>query len=68
MVSNPNNTCVPEFLWVDGKEPPVSVGRSNCTLFLDHPELLQGWELRSINLPSDIEFPAFLRRRSKVRL
>lgn len=68
MTSYAEKSLVPEFLWLNGKEPKKSMGRSNCTTFLDHPEVLQGWELRSLDLPANFEVPACFRRGSKVKL
>lgn len=63
----PKKTCVPEFLWHNGEEPPPSTGRSNCTVFLDHPELLSEWELEGPNISKDVEVPAYKRREKLIK-
>lgn len=49
-------------------ERTKSVGRSNCTVFLDNPDLLRGWDLRPLDLPQNFETPAFQRRQKRVGL
>lgn len=68
MTNNLNKSCVPQHLGFDAKESTKSIGRSNCTIFLDHPELLQDSQLRPIDLPADIEFPSCFRRTKVVGL
>lgn len=65
MTDPPDKTCVPKFLWPNGVEPVPSTGRSNCTVFLDHPELLFDYEMPSPVIPKDIDVPAY-KRRAKV--
>lgn len=67
MNDSTKKTCVPEFLWPNGVEPTPSVGRSNCTIFLDHPELLGAFELDSVKVPEGVEVPAFKRREKVVK-
>lgn len=67
MTKSPSKSCVPEFLWPNGVEPPPSVGRSNCTIFLDHPELLNEWELEGTKIPKDVDVPAYKRRDKVVK-
>lgn len=68
MVGKLNKSLVHESLWAEGDKPPKSTGRSNCTVFLDHPELLLSYELKGIELPDGIEVPAYRRRIIKVKL
>lgn len=67
MANKSNITHMPQFLWPNGNEPPKSVGRSNCTLFLDHPELLEDWILEGVEMPSNIEKPSYQRRGIRIR-
>lgn len=57
-----DKTNFPEFFRTDGQARSMSTGRSNCTIFLDHPEFLSGWLLHAIELPKDVYVPACFRR------
>lgn len=48
-------------------EVPKSSGRSNCTIFLDHPELLFEYEMPAPKLPTDVDVPAYMRRQKLVK-
>lgn len=60
-------TLATESVSPNGLEPPASTGRSNCTVFLDHPELLDEWEFEGTKIPKDVDVPAYKRRDKVVK-